>query len=196
MKVKRIAENELAVFQGENRVAILENQLASFINAQALYTQDIQDIDRVATDLSSFRIQIDAGSSEDTFDSTTLFLFQLRVYGLGTSDGLQLSNFLTNDSKDFTAVQANALIHGLVLYAKTKKEILITNLSELEPQILATQQELNIAQIHERNLNARLSLANDTYTALSIKVEEELVTADVFAGQIRLASGAIQIFRV
>ena len=183
------AENELSQFQGGNRVSLLRSQLEAYQNTQSKLVNDIQELSRIDTDLASFAAQLKTDPNR-RFSSTTLFLFEIRVYGLRSSDTLQLDAFPATDDTHLSAEEALDLIDGLVLYSQAKKEILELKLDELEPLILSIQEQLTIATTEIQNLQDRVSLANDTYTALAAKAEEERITADIFAGQIRLASSA------
>jgi uncharacterized protein involved in exopolysaccharide biosynthesis len=83
------------------------------------------------------------------------------------------------------------LLAALEDVVQSQIESLSDLISNLEPQITTTQQELEATLSEKDSLKREQSVAQETYTSLARKVEETRIAAADTSGQVRLASYAI-----
>jgi uncharacterized protein involved in exopolysaccharide biosynthesis len=82
------------------------------------------------------------------------------------------------------------ILTNLVQVLTLREASLAAELAMLEPQILETQELLQVATGEYERLQSEQELAFTTYTTLARALDEVLITAEDTAGQVRLASYA------
>lgn len=83
-----------------------------------------------------------------------------------------------------------AFLDDLVRVLEEKSAEIDNRLAELEPQILALQQELQEVRTEEERLTRARDVARETYMTLARKAEEARIAAEDASGEVRLASRA------
>lgn len=172
------AENALIEFQARNRSAILGNQLEALQTAQANQLTKQAQIESILQDTQGVLEQPVTDSQFITV------LLQMRAFG-----GVQASEWpwqiqLNADQADaMSTAEQTAVLQELQAVLAAQLAAVETSLNELEPQILAVQQSKQEAVTENARLLRNQTLAEETYSALASKVEEERITSqDINSG--------------
>lgn len=188
------AEDALTEFQAINRTSVISNTLASSNEQQAQLLASQIRANTLLEDAQFLRDQLAQQPNGEpvTFaDQLTALSLQLQTFNVDTAVPLQLqvetTSSLTSDSRTEQLAMLDNLLATLALQvAQTENK-----LTELEPQILNLQQQLEESQTVYGRLFRDKVVAEETYNALARKVEEERITsADTVSG-VRLASEAV-----
>lgn len=188
------AEQDLIVFQARNRLSILDNRLVALQQAQADQLTKQRQIIVLLQDLESLQEQLTSnrgGGGDSVADQLAAILLQLRAFsGISSPettnswhlqiDIAQLAAADRQDQIDFLAELQNTL--------STQMQQIDSYLEELEPEILAVQQDKQEVSAEESRLNRNLNVVEETYTALARKVEEDKITSQNTNSGVRLAS--------
>lgn len=191
------AEEALIAFQDRNRAAIISNELDSLEETHADHLAIRRSSTFIIQDARGLRDQLaeQRGSTVVTFaDQLTALFLQLKTFNTET-DGetvIPLQLQFNNDEALTSASRSEqiAFLDGLVNTLETKAAQIDARLEELEPQILALQQERQQIETEEARLVRNRDVAEETYTALARKVEEERITSQEAVSGVRLASRA------
>lgn len=175
------ANMELIQYQAQNRSVILENRLEALKQTHADLLAKQGEIGLLLQDIDSLLALDTTGRSNATSDQFTSLILKLRAFGgppnnefetfpwqlqvgtdaIGTGDQEDLQKQIT-DLQDSLAIQA---------------ERVVVALSEIEPQMLAVQQEKQEANALEALLLRNIEVAEDAHTALALTVEEKRITS-------------------
>ena len=190
------AEKALVDYQAENRSAILETELLALLQTLADLLAKKGEIDLLLQDIESLLVLFqDNPAGEDAsaiVDQFTMLILKLRAFGgvPGNSEEtvpwqLQVTtNNLEAENTTRTLQQVRSLQDTLQFQADQTENAL----AEIEPKILAIQQERQLANAREALMLRGVQVAEDTHTALARTVEEKQITSqDVNAG-VRLVS--------
>lgn len=185
------AEDALTAFQAANRVAVLSRALAAATQTQADYLDAQRRLQFLLQDARNLRDQLTARPATvgvTLADQLTALNLQLRAFGAETAVPLELqvasTDTLTGDSRQAQIAFLDSLIATLEAHAGQIE----TRLAELEPQILALQQQNQEAQTENDRLLRRRSAANEAYTALTRRVVEERISTQDLVNGVRLVS--------
>lgn len=188
------AEQNLIGFQAHNRSMILFNELTALQQTQADQLAKKRQIVLLLQDAESLHEQLTSASDVDT-DPTAgqlaAVLLQLRTFG-GVPDAemttpwqLQVNvDQISGVDKQERITFLSGLQDTLAVQSKQINE----HLAELEPQILTLQQDKQEAMAEESLLLRNVTVAEEAYTALARKVEEEKITSQNTSSGVRLAS--------
>lgn len=190
------AEKALVDYQAENRSAILDTELLALLQTQADLLAKKGEIDLLLQDIESLLVLFqDNTSGEETsaiVDQFTMLILKLRAFG-GVPGSLEetvpwqlqvTTSNLEAENATATVQQVQSLQDALQIQAEQTESAL----AEIEPEILAIQQEKQLANAREALMLRNVQVAEDTHTALARTVEEKRITSqDVNAG-VRLAS--------
>ena len=188
------AEQALAQFQAENRTSIISNTLASYNQTQANLLAEQRDLQVLLQDIQDLQVQLQAQPGNEDVSlahQLTALNLQLRAFNAAMENTLQLQ---VAPDTELTGPDREALVDFLASLATTlenRAEKIETDLADLEPQILALQQQLQEAETEYGRLSRAQSEAEETYTALSRKMTEERISAQDTTGGVRLAGLAI-----
>jgi uncharacterized protein involved in exopolysaccharide biosynthesis len=196
-------------FQSRNRETILSNQLNALQTSLGVYLDRQQSSEILLQDIRSLTEQMEALQPDQPAAQSLLFsvlLLQNRAYAERTPAIARSGTSSSVDSQDTTPVQIQVsaadpsapsvneqiqLMAALEDVVQTQLDSLATLISDLEPQIIAIQQELEATLAEKDSLKREQSVAQETYTTLARKVEETRIAAADTSGQVRLASYAI-----
>ncbi|MGB5057267.1 MAG: Wzz/FepE/Etk N-terminal domain-containing protein [Candidatus Promineifilaceae bacterium] len=185
------AEQALIEFQGLNRASTINNQLAALQSTQANYLGNKQKLTFLLDDVRALREQLSRGSAGTDItaaDQLTALFLQLKAFGADSVSPMQLQ---LDPAMTFGAVERAeqiAFLDGLDETLAARIVSIDQELSALEPQILALQQEKQTTDTASNELTRNYSVAVETYTALARKVEEERITSQDTSSGVRLAS--------
>ena len=186
------AEKALAEFQASNRQSIVKAQLENHETALATYLTQQQDLVLLQQDIITLRTQLTGQNGPLLVaDQLALILIYERVFGerdAGPTIELQIDGVTEPTTSREQAVTS---LDTLQTALTTRSNHLIEQIDQLEPAILAVQQELEVLTTDEDQLRQTARLASETYTALVRKVAEEQITSQDTSRGLRLASPAI-----
>jgi capsular polysaccharide biosynthesis protein len=174
------AEQALIIFQAGNRASILENQLLALAQTQTDYWNDQRELILLTQDVQALQDQLAKlpNNTEITFaDQLVSLALQAKAFDVETSMPvqfqLQSTEALVNSDRAKQLAFLDTLIQTLAVRSVQIEEAL----ADLEPQILALQAEKQETDTESRQILRNFTLAEETYTALTRKVEEERITS-------------------
>ena len=181
------AEQAMISFQARNRSNVLQNELLALLQTQSDYHAKqrqtdliLQDIDSLLAkeggddhQLAAILLQIRAlGGVPNNVETTMPWQIQLNIDGQ--------SNLSQGDQR--------GLLLGLRETLLAQADQLEESLAELEPQILAVQQEKQVENAEENRLIRDFEVAEETYITVSRKVDEKRITSQDTSSGVKLAS--------
>lgn len=186
------AETALIAFQGEDQVEILRNRLDSARQTQADYLREQRSIAYLVQDVQSLRAQLAGQSSGYTTslaDQMTALFLQIKAFDAQTSAPIQLQINSPEALSGKSTTEQIAFLDDLVKVLEERSTESEQRLAEVEPQILALQQQVQQAAIELDRLTRTRDVARETYMTLARKVEEARIAAQE-GGHVLLASQA------
>ncbi|MGC9334388.1 MAG: GumC family protein [Anaerolineae bacterium] len=187
------AEAALIEFESRNQSSTVRAQLDSLRRAQADYLADQRDIAHLLQNIQGLRQQLAGqplGRSASLADSLTVLLLQIKAFNAQASTPLQLQVESADAFSDQTPSEQIALLDNLVVTLENKSAEIDTRLSELEPQILALQAELQTIDTEGNRLTRARDLARETYVTLARKVDEIRIAVQEESGTLQVGSYA------
>ncbi len=188
------AEEALVEFQARNRESVLQNQLNSYRQMQADYLTDQRQIAYIVQDIQGLREQLSrqpADQPATLADQLTALFLEIKAFNAHASAPIQLQVDSAATLSEKSLPEQIAFLDDLVRVLERKSAEIDARLAELEPQILALQQELQQVRTEEDRLIRARDVARETYMTLARKVEEARIAAeDASTGEVRLASQA------
>lgn len=185
------AEQELITFQGQNRLLVLTNQLNNLQQLQTDYLNRQRNLELLKQDIQFLHAQINATDSFSFADQLTALSLQLKVFNAETAVPLQVQNAPSAPLTYASRVEQIAFLDALITTLDVQSVAINTQLAELEPQILATQQEKQQTETKETRLRQAYHAIQETYTALSRKLLEDQLTNQRLGESVYLVSGAV-----
>lgn len=186
------ARRRLVEFQSRNRTRLIRAELT---NLEAVLNESLTEqngIVQLQQDIDLFQAQLEGQSGPlVTADQYALLL----IYGRIFSDNqqtlpLQLQ-FDSSIAETTDRSQALDILESLQTTLTEQWQNLDDQINELEPELLALQEELQIVSAEEEQLIQELALASETYTALARQMTEEQITSQDTSRGLRLASTAV-----
>jgi len=187
------AQQAMIAFQGQNRSVILETQLLSFHETQAAYLARRQTLILLLADIAGLQRQLAAQPDNQPVtaaDQLTALLLQLQAFGASDAVTLQLQVEGAAANAPLSAAEQRALLGRLVEAVSETAVYIDQQLVELEPEILRGQAELQQLEATRDRLSRNLTIAQETYTTLSRKLEEARLTTEGVGSEVQLASYA------
>jgi polysaccharide biosynthesis transport protein len=187
------AQQAMIAFQGQNRSVILETQLLSFHETQAAYLTRQQALILLLADIEGLQRQLAAQPDNQpatAADQLTALLLQLQAFGSGDVAVLQLPIEGAAANAPLLAAEQRAVLAQLVEAVSGTAVYIDQQLVELEPEILRAQTELQQLEATRDRLSRNLTIAQETYTTLSRKLEEARLTTEGVGSEVQLASYA------
>lgn len=186
------AEAALVQFQAENRSVIVENLLLAQTQLQSAYLEDQRKLMLLGDDIESLIAQLSALSSPSITlaDQLTALVLQVKVYDAGVSVPA-LFQLTPQDAVTVEDRQEQIrLLEELAVTVENNLAAIDQKLADLEPQILALQEEKQRLLAESNRLQRRRDVSQETYLALARKVDEERITSQDTSSGVRLASQA------
>lgn len=191
------AEAALVEFQSRNRSALIDGELGALQEAQAEYLADQQSIDLISQNIQGLRSQLSARSGESTLtlaDQLTALTLQLKAFNAAFKADSALPLQLQIDGggsfENATRSVQISYLDDLMAALEERKSQTSEALAQLEPQILALQQERQELEAEVSRLARDRTVAEETYLSLARKVDEERISSQEISGGVRLASEA------
>jgi len=184
-------EQALIDFQMRNRADIITNQLMALQSTQATYLANQQKLSVLADDVYALREQLNRDSGSDAVtvaDQLTALFLQLKAFGADSVTPMQLQVDPAVTLASATRTEQIAFLDGLVETLSARSAAIDAELEMLEPEILDLQQQKQEMVTESNQLTRDYTVAEETYTALARKVEEERITSQDTNSGVRLVS--------
>jgi uncharacterized protein involved in exopolysaccharide biosynthesis len=188
------AESAVIEFQARNQSSIVQSQLDSLNRAQDEYLASQRRVAQFIQDVQALRAQLaaqPADQSASLADSLTALLLQLQAFGAEASGPIQLQVAEPGSLSDKSLAEQIAFLDDLAVTLQAKSAQTDGLLAELEPQILALQEQVEELNVEDDHLSRDRDLARDTYLTLARKLEEARIAAQEENGVLRVGSYAV-----
>ena len=187
------AEADLISFQARDRASIVGAQLNSYRQTQSDYLADQRTIAYLTQDIKGLRDQMaqqpDDQPASLADDLTTLYL-QVKAFNAEASTPIQLQVNSAESLSQQSRSEQRAFLADLVETLNAKSAAIEERLADVEPRILALQEELQTIKTEEERLRRAQTLAQETYMTLSRKLEEARIAAQEENGVLQVGSRA------
>lgn len=187
------AEQDLIDFQAQNRLVLVENELAALTELQQAYLTDRRTLTFTLSDVKALRTQLQTSEalSVTLADQLTTLTLQAKAFNAQSNIPLQFQL----DSTDVSLTSANRaeqlnLLDNLTTTLENGLAEIDMGLAALEPQMLEKQGVYQEIVTESDRLLRDRDVAQETYLSLARKVDEERILAQDVSGGVRLASGA------
>jgi uncharacterized protein involved in exopolysaccharide biosynthesis len=189
------AEQNLINFQDQNRLVLVENEVAALTELQQAYLEDQQTLMFTLSDVKALRSQLQAsnGSSMTLADQLTALTLQAKAFGAVSEVPLPVQLQLDGAGVALTGASRAEqldLLDNLAITLESGLTEIEANLAALEPQMLEKQRVYQEIVTESDRLLRDRDVAEETYLSLARKVDEERILAQDVSGGVRLASGA------
>ncbi len=187
-----VAEEDLIEFQSSNNVTIIGNELASSNQRQADYLALKSSLIILEQDIRSLRdlLAEERGNDLAFSDGLTAIGLQLRAFNVDTAVPFQISMDSAESLTGKTREEQIVFLDNLADLIQDRISQIDEELARLEPTILALQKEVQEIETENNRLERNRISAEETYTALSRKVQEEYISSQEISSGVRLASKA------
>lgn len=184
------AETTLVEFQTRNRLSIVQNRLSALNHAQSTYLSDRQRITFLLEDIAGLRGQLANNGSTAVVFADQLAALNLQLSAFNANSGSSLQFQINSDSPLTTENRTELLatLDGLTSALNGRLADIEQKLTDLEPEILALQGERQTLETEAQQLNRDVTIAAETYTTLSRKVDEERIASQDNMSQVKLVS--------
>jgi uncharacterized protein involved in exopolysaccharide biosynthesis len=187
------SDGALVAFEARNQSKIIAAQLESHQQAQADQLLAQRTIASIVQDIQGLRDQLaeqPSGQASSPADSLTALLLQIKAFNAQAETPIQLQIDSTEALSGKTQEEQVAFLDDLVDTLQTRSAEIDEQLVQLEPEILALQQELQETNVeHERLVRAQ-ELARETYMTLARKLDEARIAAQEQNGTLQVGSYA------
>ena len=188
------AEQKLIDFQAHNPLNVVNAQLAA---KQAALASDLamgQKIALLIEDARSLQQQLanqTTGGTLPLADQVSALYLQVSTLTGQGAVPIQLQVSSGGELGTRTVGEQSALLESLVKALQDKANEFQQQAKTLEPDILALQEKQQATQIDLDRLTRDRDVAQETYLALTRKLDETRVTAQDTSGVVQLASAAV-----
>jgi succinoglycan biosynthesis transport protein ExoP len=189
------ADAALIEFEARNQTSIVSTRLDSSRQSQADYLADQRAITYLIQDIQGLRAQLaelPSDQSASLADSLTALFLQIKAFNAEATTPVQLQVQSGADLSSRSLREQMTFLDDLVLTLQAKSTESDSRLAELEPEILALQQQLQEINVESDLLNRTRDLARDTYTTLARKLDEARIAAQEDNGMLQIGSYAFE----
>jgi succinoglycan biosynthesis transport protein ExoP len=189
------ADAALIEFEARNQTSIVSTRLDSSRQSQADYLADQRAITYLIQDIQGLRAQLaelPSDQSASLADSLTALFLQIKAFNTEAATPVQLQVQSGADLSSRSLSEQMTFLDDLVLTLQAKSTESDSRLAELEPEILALQQQLQEINVESDLLNRTRDLARDTYTTLARKLDEARIAAQEDNGMLQIGSYAFE----
>ncbi|HSJ54746.1 MAG TPA: Wzz/FepE/Etk N-terminal domain-containing protein [Anaerolineae bacterium] len=187
------AESALVEFQMRNQVSIVTAQLDSLKQAQTEYLERQRAVTYIIQDVEGLRAQLPEQTDDQTAslaDNLTALLLQIKAFNAETETPVQLQVDGNTGFSGKSMAEQRAFLDSLVKTLQAKSAEIDDKLAELEPQILASQRDLQVTTVESDRLTRARDLSRDTYMTLARKLEEARISTQEANGALHVGSQA------
>jgi succinoglycan biosynthesis transport protein ExoP len=187
------AEAALIEFQARNQASIVSAQLDSLRQTQTDYLADQRMATYIIRDIEGLRAQLAEQTGDQAVslaDSITALFLQIKAFNAQASTPLQLQIQSSAALSDKSLPKQMAFLDDLVATLQAKSTESDNRLTQLEPQILALQRQLQEINVEGDQLTRARDLARETYVTLARKLDESRIAAQEDNGMLQVGSYA------
>lgn len=190
-----LTEEALTEFQRSNRSLVITNTLSIQLQNYSDYLLEQQSITLLIQNTQALQELVDKSPNNQEVsyaDQLTALTLQLRAFETDLTTFPLF--FQINTNSPLTAENVNEQVielNNLIAILENKLAQNETFIAELEPKIFKSQEELQQLETLENQLNLDYQVAQDTYTILARKVEEERISSNDTKSGAKLVSRAI-----
>jgi uncharacterized protein involved in exopolysaccharide biosynthesis len=187
------AEAAMIEFQARNLAGIVDTQLASLRKTQADYLADQREISYITQDIVGLREQLTEQPEDQPVtlaDSLTALLLQIKAFNAQASVPVEFQVGDGQTLSDRSTSEQTAFLDDLVVTLQAKSVLIDERLTELEPQILGLQEQLQKLNSEKERLTRTQQLSWETYVTLARKLEEVRIAAQEENGVLQVGSYA------
>ena len=192
-KTLQADEQALIDYQAHDQSAILQNQLTSTLQKQVDYLANQRSIAYLLQDIAGLRNQMSGQSTNapsGLADRLSALFLQIKAYKAQANVPIQLQ-FSNPDAVASASVgEQIAFLDSLSSSMQVQLTEMDGRLKELEPQVLALQQQLQQISAEKDRLTRARDVARQTSMTLAQKVEETRIAVQSNRGEVQLASRA------
>jgi uncharacterized protein involved in exopolysaccharide biosynthesis len=193
-----IADKALVVFQSQNQLQILTNQLNSSLQYQKDYLTIQRNISYLDQSLQGLRSQLVTNPGDQTTIANQLnsLLLQFQTFNSQTTGSVNTIplQIQLSDTEIFGSLDNQEqikILDNLAKIIKDRDTEVAEALIELDPKILSLQQEVQQYQVTFDQLQRSQDIAQQTYTTLTKKVDEVRISDQDPSNRLQLASSAL-----
>ena len=186
------AESDLIEFQALNRTAVISKTLEAHFETQSQHLFQLADMHLLTEDIAGMQQLLNNGPDDAPIPLSTeltLISLQSKVFDT-TQNPLILQLTLGERQSEISRSDQLILLNQLEEILTTQINTLEHNLAELEPEILALQQEMQEAIVEYEQLSSNILIAKENYISLARKVSEERIAVQDIAPPLTLVSEA------
>ena len=187
------AEAALIDYQSVNDVAILQNRLnsttqthADYLSSQRRAAYLIQDVRNLQAQLAGQPSNYEASLA----DQMTALLLQIKAFNAQSESPIQFHLASPESISNLTLAQQIAFLDDLVQILEQHSESATSYMSDVEPQILILQRQLQEKQTDQERLMRVRNITRESVLALASKVQESRIAAEDNGGEAIIASRA------
>ena len=187
------ADAALIEFQARNQASIVNAQLKSCRQTQADYLADQRTIAYIVQDIQGLRDQLAQRPGDrptSLADDLTALFLQVKAFNAQAAAPIQLQINSAESLSNKSLAEQIVFLDDLVNILQAKSSEIDERLAELEPQILALQEQLQEINTESDRLARARDLARETYMALARKLEEARIAAQEENGVLQVGSYA------
>lgn len=187
-----MAANEaLADFQGDNHLTMATNELSSLNLTHATILGQLNSLKSLRDEIVAVRAQQAELGTNDAGQTEQFTALVLQARALNLLETLPIVFQVNSEGGlDLTRQDQLVFLDSLEALIADKEESSSARLAELEPEILARQQEVEQLTAQTNRLVTDRDVALETYASLSRKLDEERIAVQDTSSGFRLASRA------
>jgi polysaccharide biosynthesis transport protein len=187
------AESALIEYQALNDVAVLQNRLDSKTQTHADYLSSQRRAAYLMQDVRNLQAQLTvqpANYEASLADQMTALLLQIKAFNAQSESPIQFHLASAESISNLTLPQQIAFLDDLVQILEQHSESATAHLSDVEPQILILQRQLQEKQTDQERLVRTRNITRESVLALASKVQESRIAAEDNGGEAIVASRA------
>jgi uncharacterized protein involved in exopolysaccharide biosynthesis len=187
------AEQALIAFQARDRASIVAAQLNSLRQTQSDYLEDQRAITYLIQDIQGLRDQLAQQPDDEPAslgDELTSLFLQVKAFNAEASAPIELQVNSAESLSQKSRLEQIGFLEEMVRTLQTKSAAIEERLTELEPEILDRQEELQQIRTEEERLQRAQDVSEETYMSLSRKLQEARIASQEHNGVLQVGSYA------
>lgn len=188
------AEEELISYQSINRTSVISNTLLAYNQRHLNFLEAQQDLEFLQQDIKAYLASMTTPSTQRrlSFDNQYMALsLQLRFINSEAAVPILLQPAETNAFSTETLTEQIAILESMLAISEEQSQKLAEEIIDIESEIIGLQQQLEMAETEYLRLIRGVEVAENTYSILASKVQEENITSRNTGDGVRLVSRPI-----
>lgn len=185
------ANDALAEFQGQNRLAAVTNELTALTLTHASVISHTTALRTLRDDIQAARIQQEQLSANPITQTDELTALALQARAMNLQESLPFVFQSTSEGvSGYTRQDQMEFLDSLDAFVTELENASSTRLVEMESELMGSQQEYEQLNSQASRLTVERDLALETYSTLTRKLDEERIGIDDTNTGFRIASRA------